>query len=152
MAKNSVSLHKRATPSCNNLPRSAANDSCARKCTAEQIARALEVATNVAADVARDAVVGVPKSDRGREGSHRFFHRAPIGRGLRTCASRARQGRAKAAFFRKVLVTEPLQVGEGRAQIFYLGGIVSRRRFERRGRMREHRNRRHRLSLCVRRR
>ena len=108
MAKNSVSLHKRATPSCNNLPRSAANDSCARKCTAEQIARALEVAMDVTADLASDPVVAKTESYRDRERAHRFFHSAPVWRGLRTCAGRARQRGAKAAFFRQMFVTETL--------------------------------------------
>src|ERR1700722_20722615 len=121
------------------------NDSGARQRTAEQIARTLEIALEVAANVTRDALVGLAESNGAGKRGHRSFHRAPVRRIFRAGASRARERAAESAFFRDVLVAQPLEPRDGGAQIFYLGRIVRRRRLEHRRRVREHSYRRHRL-------
>ena len=131
MARNSVSLRNLAQASRVAQNRNATNESGARQRTAKQIARALEVAPEVTADVASDAVVGIAESDGGSKHRHRSFQLATIRRSLRRGSSRASERAAKPAFLWDMLIAEPFDRGKGRAQIFYLGGVVRRRRLER---------------------
>src|SRR5260221_9593603 len=119
MARNSISLRKKEQALEVDQDCSVANESGARQRTAEQISRPLEMALEVAANVARDALVGTAESDRRGKHRHRSFQLATIRRSLRCGASRATERAAKAAFFRDVFVAEPLERRERRAQIFY---------------------------------